>query len=85
MRTTSCPFARLVPLVGMWLMLEGLVGGPALPAVSAASVEPSAYQDAWGSQNPWGQQDHWGHRNDRPSRRSGYGLPDRYTIHKGKG
>jgi hypothetical protein len=102
MRTTHHPIARLLSLVGMGLMLAGLFGGPALPAVSAAGVEPFAYQNDWGAQspygyqNPWGPQDYrgprdpwgpqgpWGYRHDRPSRRSGYGLPDRYTIHKGK-
>jgi len=90
MHTTRHPIARLLPLVGMGLVLVGLFGGPALPAASAAGMEPFASQDAWGYQNPWGQQDYWGpqapwgYRHDRPSRRSGYGLPDRYTIHKGK-
>jgi hypothetical protein len=102
MRTTHHPIARLLSLVGMGLMLAGLFGGPALPAVSAAGVEPFAYQNDWGAQSPygyqnpwgpqdyrgprdpWGPQDPWGYRHDRPSRRSGYGLPDRYTIHKGK-
>jgi hypothetical protein len=51
---------------------------------------PYGYQNPWGQQDyrgqrdPWGQQDPWGYRHDRPSRRSGRGLPDRYTIHKGK-
>jgi hypothetical protein len=87
---------QLLPLVGMGLMLASLFGGPVLPAVSAAEVElftyqndwgyqnPSGQQDYWGRRDPWGQQDRWGYRHDRPSRRSGYGLPDRYTIHKGK-
>jgi hypothetical protein len=50
---------------------------------------PYTYQHPWGQQDyrrqrdPWGQAP-WGYRHDRPSRRSGYGLPDRYTIHKGK-
>jgi hypothetical protein len=48
------------------------------------------YQHPWGQQeyrgqrDPWGQQDPWGYRQDRPRRRSGDDLPDRYTIHKGK-
>jgi hypothetical protein len=51
---------------------------------------PYGYQHPWGQQEDggqrdrWGQQDRWGYRHDRPSRRSGYGLPDHYTIHKGK-
>ena len=45
---------------------------------------PWGQQDYWGRRDPWGRQAPWGHRYDRPSRRSGYGLPDRYTIHKGK-
>ena len=51
---------------------------------------PYGYQNPWGQQDyrgqrdPWGQQDPWGYRHDRPRRRSGYDLPDRYTIHKGK-
>jgi hypothetical protein len=51
---------------------------------------PYGYQYPWGQQDYWGQrdrrgqQDRWGSRHDRPSRRSGYGLPDHYTIHKGK-
>jgi hypothetical protein len=108
MRTICDSIAHVVPLVGIGLMLASLCGGPALPAASAASVEPAAYQDRWGYQTPWGQHDDWGrrdpwgqhddwsqrhpqgrpdpwgYRHDRPSRRSGYGLPDRYTIHRGK-
>jgi hypothetical protein len=94
MRTTRHTIRQLLPLVGMGLMLAGLFGGPALPAASAAGVEPFSYQNDWGYQNPSGQQDYrgtrdpwgpqgpWGYRPDRPSRR--HGLPDRYTIHKGK-
>jgi hypothetical protein len=109
MRTTRHPIRYVLPLVGIGLMQAGLSGGPALPAASAAGVEPFAYQNDRGSQNPygyqnpwgqyqnpwgpqdyrgqrdpWRQQDPWGYRHDRPRRRSGYGLPDRYTIHKGK-
>jgi len=85
-----------LPLVGIGLMLAGLFGSPTLPAAFAADVVPFMYQNDWqaqspyGYQNPWGQQDYWGqrdpwgYRHDRSSRRSGYGLPDRYTIHKGK-
>ena len=93
MRTT--PIRHLLPLVGIGLMLAGLFGGPA----SAADVELFVYQNDWryqhpyGYQQPWGQQDYrgqrdswgrdpWGYRHERPSR--GRGLPDRYTIHKGK-
>ena len=96
MRTTCHPIRHVLLLVGIGLMLTGLFGGPALPAASAASAEPFAYQAVGGSQNPWGyqhpwgrqdywgQRDPWGYRHDRPPRRQGYGLPDRYTIHKGK-
>jgi hypothetical protein len=50
---------------------------------------PYGYQYPWGHQDYRGQRDSWGHdpwgyRHDRPSRRSRYGLPDHYTIHKGK-
>ena len=51
---------------------------------------PSRYQNPWGRQDyrgqrdPWDQHDQWGYRHDRPRRRSGYDLPDRYTIHRGK-
>ncbi len=102
MRTTRYPIRSVLQHVGVGLILAGLFGGPALPAASAAGVEPFAYQHDGGAQNPygyqhpwgpqhdWGQrdpwrpQDPWGYRHDRPSRRSGYGLPDRYTIHKDK-
>jgi hypothetical protein len=97
MRTTRHPIRQLLSLVGTGLMLAGLFGGPALPVVSAADVEPFASQNNWGSQHPWGPhdyrgtrdpwgpQDSWGYRHDRPRRRElGYELPDRYTIHKGK-
>jgi hypothetical protein len=96
MRTICHSIAHFVPIVGIGLMLAGLFGGPALPAASAADVELFTYQNNWGYQHPWGQQDYWGqrdrwgqqdrwgYRHDRPSRRSGYGLPDHYTIHKGK-
>jgi hypothetical protein len=98
MRTTRHPISWLMSLAGMGLMLASLFGGPALPAASAADVELFVYQNDWGYQNPygyqtpWGQQDYWrqrdpwrqqdpwGYRHDR--RR--HGLPDRYTIHKGK-
>jgi hypothetical protein len=95
MRTTRHRLRHVPPLVGVGLMLAGLCGGPTLPA-SAANVQPFAYQHDWGAQDPcgyqhlwgqqeyWGQPDPWGYRHDRPSRRLGYGLPDRYTIHKGK-
>jgi len=85
-----------LPLVGIGLMLAGLFGSPTLLAAFAEDVEPFVYRNDWqaqspyGYQNPWGQQDYWGQRDpwgdrhDRSSRRSGYGLPDRYTIHKGK-
>jgi len=51
---------------------------------------PYGYQNPWGEQDyrgqraPWGRQDPWGYWHDRPRRRSGYDLPDRYTVHKGK-
>jgi hypothetical protein len=92
MRTPRQLIRQLLPHVGMGLMLAGLFGGPA----SAEGLEPFTYQNNWVYQNPWRQQDYWGQRDrwgqqdrwgywhDRPSRRSGYGLPDRYTLHKGK-
>jgi hypothetical protein len=96
MRTICQSIARVVPIVGIGLMLAGLFGGPA----SAADVELFVYQNDWGYQNPyryqtpWGQQDYrgqhdpwrqqdpWEYRHHRPSRR--HSLPDRYTVHKGK-
>jgi hypothetical protein len=102
MRTTRHLLARLLPVVGMGLVLAGPFGGPVLPAASAAGVKPFTSQDDWSAQSlwgyqnpggqqdywrqhhPWGQQAPWGYQHDRPSRRSRYGLPDRYTIHKGK-
>lgn len=51
---------------------------------------PSEQRDYWQPHNPWrqhdhwGPRDHWGYRHDRQSPRSRYGLPDRYTIHKGR-
>lgn len=46
--------------------------------------DPWSQQDSWGQRHRRGRPDPWGYRHDRPSRRSGYGLPDRYTIHRGK-
>jgi hypothetical protein len=91
MRTTTIRYG--LSLVGMGLMLVGLFGGP---AASAADMEPFDYQNDWVAQYPWGQQDYrsqrdawgrdpWGYRHDGPPRAGlGYGLPDRYTIQKGK-
>lgn len=97
MRATRHPIHHLVSLIGTGLVLAGLFGGPSLPAAFAAAAEPFGYQNDWGaqhpygSQNPWGpqddrgQRDPWGSRHDRLRRRElGYGLPDRYTIHKGE-
>ena len=85
MPTIRHPMCRVLPLVGIGLMLAGLFGDPALPAAAAADVEPFAYQNDGGYQHPWGQQDPWGDRHDRLRRRElGYGLPDRYTIQKGQ-
>jgi hypothetical protein len=89
MRTIS--IRRLLPLVGMGLMLVVLFGGP---VVSAAEPELFTYQNDWsarypwgppdyrGTRDPWRPQDPWGYRPPRAG--LGYGLPDRYTIHKGK-
>jgi hypothetical protein len=96
MRTIPPPIRRLLPLVGMGLMVAGLFGCLTLPGVSAPGGEPFAYQNdrglqsrygyqhPWEQQDYWGQRDPWGYRHDRPSRKPRYGLPDRYTIHKGK-
>jgi hypothetical protein len=96
MRTAPPPIRQLLSLVGMGLMVAGLFGCLTLPGVSAVGEEPFAYQNDWGVQSRygyqhpweqrdyWGQRDLWGHQHDRPSRRPRYGLPDRYTIHKGK-
>ncbi|HXH14088.1 MAG TPA: hypothetical protein VNP04_30525 [Alphaproteobacteria bacterium] len=46
--------------------------------------DPWRQQSHWSQRYPWGWPGPWGYRHDRPSRRSGYGLPDRYTIHRGK-
>src|SRR5215510_4549345 len=89
MRTTRHSIRYVLSLLSMGLMLAGLFGGPVLPAASAAEVELFAYQNDWSTQYPWGSQDYrwrpqdpWGHRPPRAG--LGYGLPDRYTIHKGK-
>jgi hypothetical protein len=96
MRTTPPPIRQLLPLSGMGLMVAGLLGCLTLRGVSAVGEEPFAYQNDWGVQSRygyqhrwgqlgyWGQRDLWGHQHDRPSRRPRHGLPDRYTIHKGK-
>jgi hypothetical protein len=91
MRTIRHSIAHVVPLVGMGLMLVGLFGGPALPAASAAGVEPFTYQYDRESQNPSESQDPreqhapGGYRHDQLALGElGYGLPDRYTIYKGK-
>jgi hypothetical protein len=98
MRTTRHPIRQMLGFIGMGLMLAGLFGGPILPAASAADVEPFAYQNDWEearhpwgqhdyreTRDPWGLQDPWGYRHDYTRLRElGYGLPDRYTIHKGK-
>src|SRR6266508_4008750 len=91
MRTTRHSIRYVLSLVGIGLMLAGLFGGP---AVSAADLEPFDYQNDWVAQYPWGPQDYrethdpwrpqdpWGYRPPRAG--LGYGLPDHYTIHKGK-
>jgi hypothetical protein len=96
MRTAPPPIRRLLSLVGMGLMVAGLFGCLTLPGVSAVGEEPFAHQNDWGVQSrygyqhPWEQRDYWGQRDlwgyqyDRPSWRPRYGLPDRYTVHKGK-
>jgi hypothetical protein len=91
MRTTRHSIRYVLSLVGIGLMLAGLFGGP---AVSAADLEPFDYQNDWVAQYPWGPQDYRGTRDPwrpqdpwgyRPPRAGlGYGLPDHYTIHKGK-
>jgi len=86
---------QVLSFIGMGLMLAGLFGGPASAAEVELFVYQNDYQNPYGYQHPWGQQDDrgqrdswgrdpWGYRHDRPSRRSRYGLPDHYTMHKGK-
>jgi hypothetical protein len=94
MRTTPHSIRYVLSLVGMGFMLGGLFGGPVLPSASAAEVELFTYQNDWSAQYPWGPQDYrgirdpwrpqdpWGYRPPRAG--LGYGLPDHYTIHKGK-
>jgi hypothetical protein len=89
MPTARHPIRRLLCLIGVGLMLAGLFGSPVLPAASAAEVEPFAYQNDRSAQYPWDPQDYrwrprdpWGYRPPRAG--LGYGLPDHYTIHKGK-
>jgi hypothetical protein len=89
MWTSRRSIAHVVPLVGLELALTILFGGPVLPAASAAAVERFTSHDDWRAQYPWDRQDYrwrpqdpWGYRPPRAG--LGYGLPDRYTIHKGK-
>jgi hypothetical protein len=91
MRTIRYSIAHVVPLVGIGLTLAGLFGGPGLPAASAAEVEPftdqhdGEYQTPSGSQDSREQSTPGGYRRDQLALRElGYGLPDRYTIHKGQ-
>jgi hypothetical protein len=97
MRTIRHLIAHVVPLVGMGLLLAGLFGGQTLPAASAAGVESFEYQHDRGAQSPYGYQYPWGQQDSREQndrgeyrhdqlalRELGYGLPDRYTIYKGK-
>jgi hypothetical protein len=56
MRTICQSIARVVPIVGIGLMLAGLFGGPA----SAADVELFVSQNDWRYQNPYGYQYPWG-------------------------
>jgi hypothetical protein len=81
MPTIRHPMGRVLPLVGMGLMLAGLFGDPALPTAAAADVAPFVYQHDGGDQHQWGPQDPWGDRHDRLRRQElGYGLPARDTI-----
>jgi hypothetical protein len=97
MRTTHHPIHHVLSRVGMGLLLAGLCGGLILPAASAAGMESFAYQHEKGAQSPSGYQPPWsqqearepnapgGYRHDQLALRElGYGLPDRYTIHKGQ-
>ena len=96
MRTICHLRHHLVQLIGPGLVLVSLCGCLALPAVSVAGEEPTAYweypgypydpddRDYRGYRDPWGPGDPWRYREYRPYRRPGYALPDRYTIHKGK-
>jgi hypothetical protein len=91
MRTTRHPIHHVLSLVGMVLLLAGLCGGPILPAASAAGEAPFTYQHDQESRHPSGSQDAREqhaparYRHDPLALRElGYGLPDRYTIHKGQ-
>jgi hypothetical protein len=91
MRTIRHPIHHVLSLVGMGLLLAGLCGGPILPAASAAGEAPFTYQHDQEYQHPWGSQDarepngRGEYRYDQLTLRElGYGLPDRYTIHKGQ-
>jgi hypothetical protein len=91
MRTIRHSIDHIVPLVGIGLILAGLFGGPALPAASAAEVDPftdqhdGEYQNSSGWQDSREQSTPEGYRRDQLALRElGYGLPDRYTIHKGQ-
>ena len=97
MRTTRDAIHHVLSLVGTGLLLAGLRGGPILPAASAAGMDSFEYQNdrgaqsLYGYQHPWSQQDAreqnapGRYRHDQLTLRElGYGLPDRYTIHKGQ-
>jgi hypothetical protein len=91
MRATHHPIHHLVSLIATGLMLAGLLGGPALPAALAAGTEPFRYQNDSDAQHPYGFWPPWEPQAPLESRHDhlrrmelGYGLPDRYTIHKGK-
>jgi hypothetical protein len=87
MHNTRYGVHHLGPLIVAGLLLVSLVGGLTFPTVVVAHGEPATYRgrrDGWDQRRHWGQREYWGHWHGRPYRQPEYGLPDRYTIHKGK-
>jgi hypothetical protein len=85
------PTRHVLLLAGIGLILAVLFSCRVLPAASAAGEAPFTYQYDQDSQNSSGSHD--AREQDVPAkyrhdqmrlRELGYGLPDRYTIHKGQ-